>query len=1075
MWLRGDWIPRIPGYVSVGLRRYADWQNLAYQTTADGNSEVDISEQIIDPAVERPVYVTSTILPRSVGVIKSVNNAEDKDVNLPPSKCTPDQGKIDPHKMNTGDPTMDDEICIQEGGILFAEDVEDQMAVLPEVTTTTEEVKIEDLQIGDAEINTQEEIEHLVQIIWKRKHVLIGKVNALPPAAKGVVCDIDVGNAKPVAQRCRKVAIQFREKLYQLIKGLLSARMIRHSTSPWASPIVAIIKKNGVDIQLYIDYHLVNSLVRLTVYPMPLINDLLDDLDKVLWYCSLDMASGFWVVPMTDRDRATSAFITPFERLLDNALYGFVKVTQDQDQSDRKDVFETGEPDLGRNESVLGRRSNIDDILVTGRSWDDLCEKVEKLLDACNEWNLPISVVKSFWDRQKVDYLGHRVSAEIHPNDLSALQELPFPTNLRSMQSFLGSLNYYSRFIEDFAIYASVLCEHHEADFYEITRRTESTDGAGNGIAEEGGRWNEAKTAFVILKNTIVTAPILRHFDVDRLPVVVVYTSKWVISATMMQEHDGLNEINYGIVDKKMLALLRILDICCTQLCSTLAWLLHSPGLQGRLGRWAALLSSWTLEIAKCTKGEDETLDVIAASITHRKEVDAILVSISPRKQPRQVISMPPPTVDSGEKPLRFSFDGSARVKRSGGAYSGIVLPDWTVISAASKYTLDLTVNETEPHGLLLCLDLLSDMDRGRLIICGDSNLVIRYMRAPGLILLRQQALERLRPWSNHEYLHMKRDWNQRADSLASAALRREDEVVIATDEERQDPMTLDRLDELLLAKNDAATVKITAVTRSRKKCRPQVLQVGIVQRMRMERINRAQGEKKWIVYLKAYLRGDVLDFTQAEAKSCSKIADRYETDESVLTKIATLWSSLSCPKHCKTILCTTIIRVWKVATKVLDGHTTRSELNSAGADYNRVHNAMWCINCETGKGRPTIHGESPGNLQATYPFQIIGMDHIPSLSRLHKGNAGLLIWIDLFTGYVIAKASSSRTAKTVAENYEECGFRRFGASEADMIENPYLCLTSPDRSTRSWDRDNEQRWRIAHKRTVQPKEWWGR
>ncbi|POM68574.1 Reverse transcriptase [Phytophthora palmivora] len=92
---------------------------------------------------------------------------------------------------------------------------------------------------------------------------------------------------------------------------------------------------------------------------------------------------------------------------------------------------------------------------------------------------------------------------------------------------------------------------------------------------------------------------------------------------------------------------------------------------------------------------------------------------------------MPPPTVKPDERLLVVSFDGSARVKRSGGAYSGIVwsLPDWTVISAASKYKLDLTVNEAEYHGLLLCLDLLSDMDRGRLIICGDSNLVIRQMK----------------------------------------------------------------------------------------------------------------------------------------------------------------------------------------------------------------------------------------------------------------------------------------------------------------------------------------------------------
>ncbi|POM81107.1 Reverse transcriptase [Phytophthora palmivora] len=74
-------------------------------------------------------------------------------------------------------------------------------------------------------------------------------------------------------------------------------------------------------------------------------------------------------------------------------------------------------------------------------------------------------------------------------------------------------------------------------------------------------------------------------------------------------------------------------------------------------------------------------LGVIAASITPRKEVDSILLLIAPRKQPRQVISMPPPTVDPGERSLVVSFDGSARVKQSGGAYSGIV---WSLPSTAT-------------------------------------------------------------------------------------------------------------------------------------------------------------------------------------------------------------------------------------------------------------------------------------------------------------------------------------------------------------------------------------------------------
>ncbi|OWY91050.1 reverse transcriptase [Phytophthora megakarya] len=128
------------------------------------------------------------------------------------------------------------------------------------------EVTLDDIQVNNPHA-TPEERERLRRIIWKRRHLLIGAGNALPPAA---------------SQRCRRVAPQFREKLSMLIKGLLSAKIITTSTSPWASPIVVIIKANGVDICLCIDYQVVNSLTRLMVYPMPLINDLLEDFDKEL-------------------------------------------------------------------------------------------------------------------------------------------------------------------------------------------------------------------------------------------------------------------------------------------------------------------------------------------------------------------------------------------------------------------------------------------------------------------------------------------------------------------------------------------------------------------------------------------------------------------------------------------------------------------------------------------------------------------------------------------------------------------------------------------------------------------------
>ncbi|KAE9175210.1 hypothetical protein PF005_g25499 [Phytophthora fragariae] len=599
------------------------------------------------------------------------------------------------------------------------------------------------------------------------------------------------------------------------------------------------------------------------IYPMPLINDLLEDLDKVLWYCSLDMASGFWVVSMTDRARAISAFITPFglfewnrmpfglknapqiyQRLIDNALKG----------------TETGEP------SVLGRRSYIDDILVTAGSWDLLCERVKALLEACDKWNISISVAKSFWGLKKVDYLGHRVSdegLEAHPKDLSALTDLPFPKTLRAMQSLLGSLNYYGRFIEDMAIYASVLYELREVDFAAIRDRAGRERSGPTVVVMEDQqddqatadpKWTEAEAAFAKLKKKIAATPILRHFDTEKRPVVIVYASEWAVSASLVQDHDGVylpvmftsrtlkqNELNYGIVEKEVLALLRMLDLGYSMITGTV----------GPVGSSIIPVDPGDHQVHP---GEDKILGTLAAAITPRSEVDQALTAIAPRKEPRRSVDTPVPTVEQDETLLVASFDGSARVKRGGGAFSAIIwrLPEWTVVKAASGWKADMTVNEAEYSGLLLCFDLLEDQDRTRLVICDDSNLVIRQMKgeidckAPVLTLLTQEALRQLGTWPAHGLLHVKRAWNASADSLASAALQREAGVTVQ-EQDWDDLVTLNRLPEILTATTKETTLRISAMTtRSHRKVPNQeVLQEDAVRQLRVDRIRQGQDEEK--------------------------------------------------------------------------------------------------------------------------------------------------------------------------------------------------------------------------------------
>ena len=106
----------------------------------------------------------------------------------------------------------------------------------------------------------------------------------------------------------------------------------------------------------------------------------------------------------------------------------------------------------------------------------------------------------------------------------------------------------------------------------------------------------------------------------------------------------------------------------------------------------------------KCKKGEDQVLGVLAASITTRESVDSILSAIAHKKQARQTIDLPNPTVESDEELYVMSFDGSSLVKQGGGVCSSIVwrLPAWTIFDAASKYLDTSTLNETEYDGMLL-------------------------------------------------------------------------------------------------------------------------------------------------------------------------------------------------------------------------------------------------------------------------------------------------------------------------------------------------------------------------------------
>ncbi|BHF75063.1 hypothetical protein SprV_0501815700 [Sparganum proliferum] len=113
---------------------------------------------------------------------------------------------------------------------------------------------------------------------------------------------IDTGSARPIRQPPRRVPVHFQKQLEQTIKDMLDKHVIRPSSSPWASPIVLVKKKDG-SLRLCVDYRKLNVVTVKDSYPLPRIDTTLEALAGAACFSTLDLQSGYWQVEMAPEDR----------------------------------------------------------------------------------------------------------------------------------------------------------------------------------------------------------------------------------------------------------------------------------------------------------------------------------------------------------------------------------------------------------------------------------------------------------------------------------------------------------------------------------------------------------------------------------------------------------------------------------------------------------------------------------------------------------------------------------------------------------------------------------------------------
>ena len=120
--------------------------------------------------------------------------------------------------------------------------------------------------------------------------------------------DIDTGNAVPQRQPPRRIPFSVRQEVARQLRDMQRSGVIEPSKSPWASPVVLVRKRDGLH-RFCVDYRGLNAVTKADTFPLPRIDELLDQLGKSRYFSTIDLASGFWQVRMHP-DSQKTAFVT---------------------------------------------------------------------------------------------------------------------------------------------------------------------------------------------------------------------------------------------------------------------------------------------------------------------------------------------------------------------------------------------------------------------------------------------------------------------------------------------------------------------------------------------------------------------------------------------------------------------------------------------------------------------------------------------------------------------------------------------------------------------------------------------
>ena len=331
------------------------------------------------------------------------------------------------------------------------------------------------------------------------------------------------------------------------VKDMLDKGLIRPSKSPCGATILFARKKDG-SLQLCVDYRKLNQMTVKNVYPLPLIDELLDRLNSSKIFTSLDLKDAYWLLRIAEGDEWKTAFqtryglyeylIMPFG--LSNAP-GCFQAYVNSCFSDMIDKF---------------LKIYMDDFLIHSVTYDEHVQHVRSVLQRVIEKKMKVNLKKCTFHTTKTAFLGYEVSdtgVNMLPDRVKTIIEWKPPTDVKAVQSFLGFCNFYRAFIPQYSEIAVALTD--------LTKKDRTFE------------WSlAAQTAFESLKQRFLDATVMRHFD-PSLPIILeTDASDFAIAGVLSQpENDQIRpvgffsrklqpaELNYDTHDKELLAIVESL------------------------------------------------------------------------------------------------------------------------------------------------------------------------------------------------------------------------------------------------------------------------------------------------------------------------------------------------------------------------------------------------------------------------------------------------------------------------------------------------------------------------------------